>query len=215
MKRAFAVVWRALRLWWRDPFLFILLNIGWLVMQIPVITGPAATAAMYAIARKAAQDETLSPREALAEVRRLFIPALKWGLLNVLILGAAAGNFYAYRAASGPGWTALHGLWVGIALLWMAINCFYWPFWLEQEQPGIRQTLFNSALLFARRPVYALVIATVTAGFIVTSVLLTLPLGAALMAWVALIGMSAVDEELRQVRGAAAEEASISMEASG
>lgn len=201
MKQALSVVWRALGLWWRESFLFILLNIGWLVMQIPVITGPAATAALYAVAQKAAQDCILSPRDALNEARRLFVPALKWGLLNLLILCVVAGNFYAYRGAHGFGWMVLRGLWGAIGLVWLALNCFYWPFWLEQEQPTIRQTLINCFLILAKRPLYALTIFTVILTIAAISIVLTLPFGAVMMTWLALIGTVAVDEELKRVRG--------------
>jgi hypothetical protein len=200
MKEAFAAIGRGFRLWWREPFTFILLNIGWLSMQIPLITGPAATAALYSAARKAAQDETLSPREMLSEARRLFVPALKWGLLNLLILSAAAGNFYAYRSSEGIGWVVLRALWGAIATVWVVINCFYWPFWFEQAHPTIRQTLFNCVLLLVKRPLYTLGIVVVLLLISVISVALTLPFGAALMMWIALIGTTAVEDELARVR---------------
>jgi len=64
----------------------------------------------------------------------------------------------------------------------------------------MRNTLRNSALFVARRPGFALGVALTSVGLIVVSVLITLPLAAALMAWIALIGVLAVDEEVaRQV----------------
>lgn len=204
MRRALPTVWRALRLWWREPMLFILLNIAWLVMQIPVITGPAATAALYSMARKASQNEYLSLRDAVDEARRLFLPSLKWGLINGVILGIIAANFYLYRDADGTFWTLLRGLWGGIGALWLMLNCFYWPFWLEQEQPTVRQTLYNCAVLLAKRPIYSLTICVIMLAVSAISMVLTVPFGAALMTWIALIGTTAVDDELVQVRAARA-----------
>jgi hypothetical protein len=200
MRQAFAAVWRALRLWWHDSFLFILLNIGWLVMQIPVITAPAATAALYSVARRASQGDFLTPGDALTEMRRLFVPALKWGLLNLVILGTGAANFYLYRDADGVFWMLLRGLWGGIGALWLAINCFYWPFWLEQDQPTLRRTLYNCCVLLAKRPIYALSICLITLVVATISIALTVPFGAALMTWIALIGTTAVEDELARVR---------------
>jgi uncharacterized membrane protein YesL len=214
MRQAFAAVWRALRLWWHDSFLFILLNIGWLVMQIPVITGPAATAALYSVARKASQGDFLTPADALAEMRRLFIPAIKWGVLNLGILGTVAANFYLYREADGIYWMLLRGLWGGIGALWLAINCFYWPFWLEQDQPTMRQTLYNCCVLLAKRPIYALSIFLITLVVAAISIGLTLPFGAALMTWIALIGTTAVEDELARVRAAHAAASNL-LEANG
>jgi hypothetical protein len=204
MREAFSAIARAFRLWWREPFTFILLNIGWLILQIPLITGPAATAAMYAAARQAAQGDNISPRDALTEARRLFVPALQWGLLNLLILGAVVGNLYAYRSADGLGWDVLRGLWIAIGALWAAVNVFYWPFWFEQDQPTVRQTLFNGLLLLAKRPLYALTIAAALLLISLFSVALTLPFAAALMTWIALIGTTAVEDELARVRSAPA-----------
>lgn len=218
MTQAFAAVGRALRVWWREPFTFILLNIVWLIMQIPLITGPAATATLYNSAYRAVQGDYLTPRQTLEEFRRLFLPALIWGVLNLIIVGAVVFNLAAYREASGLLWSVLRGLWASIGASWLAINVFYWPFWLEQERPTIRTTLFNCVVLIGKRPLYALTLVATTAVVVAGSILLTLPLAAVMMSWVALIGTVAVDEELAKLRPARHEAevpAEISTEANG
>jgi hypothetical protein len=200
MRYAFAAIARGFRLWWREPFIFILLNLGWLILHVPLITGPAATAAIYAAARQAAQGESINLRVVLNEARRLFIPALVWGLLNLLILGAVAGNFYAYRGAEGMGWAGLRALWGAVGVVWLIINGAYWPFWFEQDHPTIRQTLFNGLLLLAKHPLYALTVSAALLLISLISVALTLPFAAALMTWIALVSTSAVEDELARVR---------------
>lgn len=196
MTRAFSIISQAFRLWWREFMLLIFFNLVWLALQIPIITGPPATAAIYAIARQLADGEFIEPRHGLNALRRMFAPALVWGALNLLIVGAVVGNFWLYQSATGWLWTGMRLVWGVIALGWFAINLFYWPFWLAQEQHSLQLTFRNSFLFLAKRPGLALTLMLISALLIVVSVLTTLPLAAALMAWLALIGVLAVKEAL-------------------
>jgi len=196
MTCAFSIIGRAFRLWWREFMLLIFFNLLWLALQIPIVTGPPATAAMYAIARQLADGELIEPRHGLQALRRMFAPAWVWGAINLLIVGVLVGNFWLYQSATGRLWTGLRLVWGVIALGWFAVNLFYWPFWLAQEQHSLQLTFRNSFLFLAKRPGLALTLMLISALLIVVSVLTTLPLAAALMAWLALIGVLAVEEAL-------------------
>jgi hypothetical protein len=196
MTRAFSILGQAFRLWWQEFMLLIFFNLIWLALQIPIVTGPPATAAMYVIARQLADGELIEPRHGLNALRRMFAPAWIWGFLNLLIVGAVVGNFWFYQSATGWLWIGLRLVWGVIALGWFAINLFYWPFWLAQEQHSLQLTFRNSFLFLAKRPGLALTLMLMSALLIVVSVLTTLPLAAALMAWLALIGVLAVEEAL-------------------
>ena len=196
MTRAFSIIGQAFRLWWQEFMLLIFFNLIWLALQIPIVTGPPATAAMYVIARQLADGELIEPRHGLNALRRMFAPAWIWGALNLLIVGAVVGNFWFYQSATGWLWTGLRLVWGMIALSWFTANLFYWPFWLAQEQPSLRLTFRNSFLFLAKQPGLALTLMLISASLIVVSVLTTLPFAAALMAWLALIGVLGVDEAL-------------------
>lgn len=196
MTRAFSIIGQAFRLWWQEFMLLIFFNLLWLALQILIITGPPATAAMYVIARQLADGELIEPRHGLNALRRMFTPAWIWGFLNLLIVSAVVGNFWFYQSATGWLWIGLRLVWGVIALGWFAINLFYWPFWLAQEQHSLQLTFRNSFLFLAKRPGLALTLMLMSALLIVVSVLTTLPLAAALMAWLALIGVLAVEEAL-------------------
>ena len=176
--------------------LLIFFNLIWFALQIPIVTGPPATAAMYVIARQLADGELIEPRHGLNALRRMFAPAWVWGALNLLIVGAVAGNFWFYQSATGWLWIGLRLVWGVIALGWFAINLFYWPFWLVQEQHSLGLTFRNSFLFLAKQPGLALTLMLMSALLIIISALTTLPLAAALMAWLALIGVLAVEEAL-------------------
>ena len=196
MTRAFSIIGQAFRLWWQEFMLLIFFNLIWLALQIPIVTGPPATAAMYVIARQLADGELIEPRHGLNALRRMFAPAWVWGALNLLIIGAVVGNFWFYQSATGWPWISLRLVWGVIGLGWFAINLFYWPFWLAQEQHSLGLTFRNSFLFLAKQPGLALTLMLISALLIVVSVLTTLPLATALMIWLALIGVLAVEEAL-------------------
>jgi hypothetical protein len=196
MTRALSIIGHAFRLWWSEWMLLILFNLVWLALQIPVVTGPPATAAMYVIARQLADGEFIGPPHGLDALRRMLGPAWVWGVINLLLVGVLVGNFWFYQSASGWLWTGIRLLWGTIGLGWFAVNLFYWPFWLAQEQRSPQLTFRNSFLFLAKQPGLALTLVLISAFLCVISVLTTLPFAAALMAWLALIGVLAVEEAL-------------------
>ncbi len=198
MVQAFQVTARAISLWWREFVLFLFFNVMWLVLQIPIVTGPPATAAMYVVARRAADHELIDPLHGWLALRAMFAPAWKWGVVNLLIVIPTVANFYLYQNASGIGWTVLRLVWGMLAVLWFAMNLFYWPFWLAQSDQRVVNTFRNSAVLVLKAPLFALTLAVICALIIAGSFLIALPVAAMLMAWLALIGIVAVDEELKE-----------------
>lgn len=196
MWSAFRLAGRAVALWWREFALLILLNIAWLACQVLIVTGPPATATMYVVARRVAHGELVSLRQTWLDLRRMFLPAWKWGAINAVVAAAAVGNFWFYQNAVGWVWTALRLAWGTIALGWFAVNLFYWPFWLAQETRTLRTTLRNAILLLMKEPGFALTLVLISVTLIIAGILVTLPLAALMMAWLALIGTLAVEEAL-------------------
>ncbi len=194
--RASAVVGQAFRVWWGDFMLLLLFNIAWLALQFPVFTGPVATAAMYVIARRIVDGELTEPRHGREALRNMLWPGLQWGALNLAVVLVVVGNFWAYREAVGPMWVLFRLTWATAGLGWLVVNLFYWPFWLVAQDRTVRNTLRNSAIFVMRRPGFALGVALISAVLIVVSILVVLPMAAAAMAWIALIGVLAVDEEV-------------------
>jgi hypothetical protein len=196
MTLAFSILSRVFRLWWSEFMLLMFFNLVWLVLVILVVTGPPATAAMYVIARRLANGELVEPRHALDALRGMLGPSWVWGAINLLIVGVLLGNFWLYQSATGWLWTGLRLAWGFIALGWYAINLFYWPFLLAQENRSPKLAFRNSFLFLAKQPGLALTMVLASAFLMVISVLTTLPFAVALMSWLALIGILAVEEAL-------------------
>lgn len=198
MGKAFTVIKHALVLWWRELTLLTLFNVIWFLLQIPIVTGPPATATMYVVARRVLDDELTHPGDVWPALRHMFLPAWKWGAVNLLVFVVLASNFWGYRDVVGQGWVFLRVLWTFIGLGWVALNLFYWPLWLTQTDRRLVNTYRNCLVVVLRMPFFCLALTAICAVLVVGSVLLTLPLVVALMAWLALIGTLAVEEALKE-----------------
>lgn len=75
MIKAFSVIGRTIALWWREFILLTFFNLAWLALQVPIVTGPPATAAMYALARRVVDAEWISPLDGWSALRQMFLPA--------------------------------------------------------------------------------------------------------------------------------------------
>jgi uncharacterized membrane protein YesL len=191
---------RALAHWWSELINLTLLNVIWLGCQLVVILGPPATATMYAVARRLAEGEHLFLRDVWADFKGVFWRAWQWGLVNLIVVGIALGNFYAYRSFSGPLWVLLRLLWGAILLGWLLVQVHYWPFFYEQEDRSFRTTLANSAKMLLLNSGLGLFIGLFSLGLAVVGILLGIPLGTVLMPWLALIGTYAVRESVAAYR---------------
>jgi len=193
----FRILVKSLRLWWRDFIGMMLLNILWFGLQIPIVTGPPATAVIYTIAQRMHEDEYWEMQELWPLLRELFWPAWRWALPNLIILLALAGNFYAYQDRAGAGWMVLRLIWGAVLAVWLMLNLFYWPFWLSQEDKSWRMTVANCGRFLLLNPWTALVLFIFCATLLSVSVLLTVPLVAGAVALLALVGVTAVQHALK------------------
>lgn len=200
MERAFSLIKRSVALWWHELILLTFFNVLWFLLQILIITGPPATASMYVMARRVVKDELIHPRDGWVALRRVFLPAWKWGVVNFILIAVLVINFWGYRAVVGQGWVMIRLLWALIAFGWFILNLFYWPFWLAQADRRMVNTYRNSLVLLLKMPAFALTLAAISAALMVGSVLLSLPLVIGVMAWLALIGTLAVEEALKETR---------------
>ena len=196
MIKALKITQRAFIHWYDEFLIFMIFNIAWFVLQLGIITGPAATAAMYAVARNKVRGEYLSLNTGWVALRQLFKPALKWGAVYAVIVGAILVNFMIYQGADGIIWGILRILWAFVGMVWAAMNIFYWPFWMSQSDKRMTTTLRNTALFLLKRPGYSLSLVALCAILSILSILTTLPFFVLLISLLALIGALAVEDEI-------------------
>lgn len=196
MLNALSVLKSAFARWWKDLFALAVFNVIWLGCQLIIIPGPPATATMYAVAQRLIEGDYITRSEVWADFKRVFWRAWQWGLANLVVVGIALGNFYAYRDFSGTGWEFLKFLWGTVLLFWLLVQIFYWPFFYQQEDSSFLTTLANSTRLLVVNPGFCLFIGLISLVIAIAGTLLAIPLGMALMAWLALIGTYTVYDRL-------------------
>ncbi len=98
--------------------LLVLMNLLWLLFCLPVVTAPAATAALFQVAGKIVRREEVSVRDFFRGFRSLFLPGLKFGAFTALaaVVFWVAIDFY----ASLGGRATLPGMFIAGAFIWAA-----------------------------------------------------------------------------------------------
>ncbi len=199
MVKALKIVGRAIGHWYDEVFILMLFNLAWFVLQLPIITAPVATATMYVVAQKVVDKEYLELRPILFDLQRMFLPGLTWGFVNIVVIGVMVVNFIAYQDMFGTIWSVLRVAWGCIALTWVGANFFYWPFWLIQTDRRLVTTYRNSFIFLLKNPGFGLSIVAFSIVLIILCGLTTLPLVVLLISWLALIGILAVEEGLKDI----------------
>jgi len=197
---AINVIFSSFRLWWDETWMLMAFNFLWFLLQIPIVTGPPATAAMYAIARRIADEGIVEFHHGVEAFRQTFLAAWKWGAINLIIIVVVATNFLVYQNVPGTGWAIIRTIWAVVTLVWLLLNQFYWPLWLVQENRSMRNTLSNCMVILARYPGMTISLAIICAILIAASILLILPLLIFLMSWLALIETVAVKDVIQRLK---------------
>lgn len=187
---------RAIKLWWREfPFL-VLLNFIWLVCQVTVILAAPATAALVSVARRVADEELIGLDDFWAALRENFTPALKWGVVNLFVYGVLGFNLFYYREQVGLAVLSLRYAWTIMALMWFAVNLYFWPLHFEQADQRFRTTLGNAAKMALLNPNGTVVYTVAALALIVFSVGSGALFGFVLGAWLSLWGVLVVRDHL-------------------
>jgi uncharacterized membrane protein YesL len=192
----FAVVGRAAVRWWDELIMLMLLNMVWALGQLLIVTGPPATAVYYDIARRVYKGELWEPADVWRSFKRLFWPAWRWGLLNGLVAGLILFNLLTYWQTPGTLWLLLRLLWGGILIVWVVLTFFYWPFWLAQEDKSLKTTYANCGRFLLLNPFPAVTLVVLGVVLLLLSLVTTLPFFLAVMGWLSLLGVTAVEMSL-------------------
>jgi hypothetical protein len=201
MKSPATIVSEAFHLWWSHGVSLALLNFLWFISLPLLLPAPPATAVVYTICHRLYRGELWDLRDLWPLFRRLFWPAWQWALLNGAFWLITAINFASYAGQSGAFWLLLRLLWGGLALLWLVLNFTFWPFWLAQADRSLQNTYLNAARFLLLNPFTAVGLVVLAVLLTVVSLVATLPFALALMSWLALLGITAVQRAMAGSRG--------------
>ncbi len=198
MKSFRTVISLSFRRWWYALTHLTLLNTAWMVLQLPVVTAPVATAVFAAILHETAEEGDVNYAALLPALRRLWAPALRWGGVNFLVWGVLTANFLLSAGASGYIWWLLRIVWGTMGLFWGMLNLYFWPLFFDMRHPSVWLTLRRSAVFALTRPGLAWGIFLLTLLLLVFSTFLTFFLVVAWMSWAGLMAEYAVRDELER-----------------
>ena len=148
------IVSTAARLFWRHLGMLVAVNILWLLLSLPIVTWPAATAGLFHLVRRLVQEELeASPRDAnlsdfwngfrrywLRSSMLTAIDLASGGLLAVALVFYGGSTQEPLRWLVGP-----IGL---VALAWITAQLYVYPLLLQR--PGSRPwEIMREALLIA------------------------------------------------------------------
>jgi len=199
MIKVTAVLLQASKRWWYEWTAVLPLVLAWGVCQFLIVPGPPATAVLYSLMRQSADDQWWHGRDAWNAMKAMFWPAWQWALVNAVVVGLALFNLLVYWDAPGALWTAFRIIWLLALTIWLGLNLVYWPFWLAQTDKSMRNTYLNGGRFLLLNPLGGLGITAVCLLVLFVSVLTILPFVLGSMAWVALVGITAVDSSLARV----------------
>ena len=129
--------------------LLVLANLLWVVLCLPVVTAPAATAGLFHLAREVARGKKPSLRDFFVGFRTRFLPAFKLGLVDLAALLVLWVNVDFYSHMRGG--AAIPGMVLAAAMVWVAaffllMHAHLYPL-LAGGESSLRQLLRKSALL--------------------------------------------------------------------
>ncbi len=195
-----SVIQRALAAWWRELIPLTLMNVVWLLLQLPLVTAAPATAAFYAVAESVLGGDPASWQEFWQAFRRCFWKAIRWGLLQVVVYGVGLFNLAYYGEESGLLWDALRTAWVAGLVVWTALQLLYWPLLLAAADQRIINTLRNALVMLTLYPLFVSGLLALTAVVVGVSLVTAAPVGLVMMALVTLLGSAAVHNRLKAAR---------------
>ncbi|MHB1355255.1 MAG: YesL family protein [Anaerolineae bacterium] len=211
---AFTIVWRSLKDAWEDAFQLALNNVIWLLavalgpiaflgvsqfIPNPILLGftvlltalvlPLATVGMFCVTNRSAHGKAVHVSDLFDGVKRFWWRSWIWFFVNILILGMVGYSLYWYTGLVG-GYVKflVGGFWLGVALVWMLMQIYFWPLMIEQGTPNILRAWRNSFVLVIREPLFVLILALCLVAITAISVIFAV---AFMIAYMAIFSLTA------------------------
>jgi len=208
IKEAMGVFWQTLKDTWEELFPLAIANLVWLASIAIGLSIPSATAwfvgivtippvaitmaGMYYVTNRVAHGRTFHFADFVEGMRMFWWRSLLWLLANAVVVFLIIINLQFYASFQATWSVFVNGLWLAILVFWLAMQVYFWPLLIEQEQPKMLLSWRNCAYLILANPFYAFFVVSFTIVLFGISVALMLPLIFVGMALVGLLGNNAV-----------------------
>jgi hypothetical protein len=196
MRQALDVFWQASRDWWNSMVGLASLNLLWLVISLTVVLFPPATAGMHGVTYSIARGKGQHIEDFWGAARRYAALSWLWAGANLLVIVIVYADVVFYNVVGGIFGLALQVVLIGLGLLWMAMQFYFWPFMMVQEDKRFWLALRNAAFLALGAPLYTLLMVTIAGLILIVSGLIIVPFAVFTLSFISLLGNHAVVERL-------------------
>ena len=190
------VIGRAFVTWWDDWIQLVIVNLVWALLCLTVVLAPPATFGLVAVTHSLRQGQSRGLSGLLDGMRRYFWSSWRWALLNLVVLGMLWVSYVFYSQIAAAWGAALTGLTIGMAIIWLIVQFYTLPFFVEQDQQSLRLALRNGLFVALAAPGYTVVVVGFGAVLALASALLVGPLFLGGPCLLAILGHCAVNERL-------------------
>ena len=181
---------------WDELLTFIVCNIFWLLLCLPVVTAPASCAALYYVADLAARRKPVSYRDFFSGARQYLIKGTLLGLINVLVIALLAINVLFYTQMQSGLAPILRAAWLAVCVFWGMVQIYLFPLLVVQIEPKVLWALRSAVMLSLAQPIFTFTIALTAGGLLALSLSLVIPFLTIGMSATALLSCVALNDRL-------------------
>ncbi len=152
---------------------FALANLFWVLLSIPLITAPLATAGLFATMTPMAQHKSAEVfHNFFGGIRLYWRKAMLAGLIDTLITALVVANFSIFRLMNMAQPLALlsQSVTLFVAVIAMMVNLYFWPLMVIVDIP-FRELLDTSLKLVFMHPVWSTLMLLMSLAVIILSLL--------------------------------------------
>jgi uncharacterized membrane protein YesL len=173
--------WRGLRHFNHRGYIYVWGNVVWFLLSLPIITAPAAWAAMVRMSFIAQTTPTADNTDLWEAFRAYWRQGLVMGVANILIVGVNLYNLAAYWNAPDSIFILLRGVWILILAAWLVVQFYLWPLFFAMKEPALGGALRNALVMAILNPGFTLGVWLVAIVVLILSTTLVIP-------WILLTG---------------------------
>ncbi|NJR12917.1 DUF624 domain-containing protein [bacterium] len=156
---ALRAVWHGLRDVWRNGYAYIWANVAFFALCLPVVTAPAAFAALCHVTHTARSQPWEADLALFWQVFRARLwRAMPWGLAHLAFVVVNMSNLAAYMGRPEPVWIILRVFWWASAFVWWGVFQYTWFLYEEMETPSLRTATRNALIMVLVNPIFTLIV---------------------------------------------------------
>jgi uncharacterized membrane protein YesL len=203
--QALRVLGRAVVQFERYGWLYVITNMLSVLLSLPIITIPAAYAALSHLSHTAQTGVTASYADFWAGFKMHFWRGITIGAANVIVLGILWVNFHTYTMQTALPFVALRVAWIIILVVWLGVQLYVWPILEEMEHPTLRGAFRNAAVMMLSNSFYTLILLIAVGIIALISVVVIAPFLLITSSLIACISNAAVLDRLGKIKAASSQ----------